>query len=202
MSLSKHRRIFFSLDSNSIAVLSQHSILNPDKSDEYISTLSELLTRQCLNLTKGSFLKSSICCSVFLRKCFMSQEEDNSPDQIAVNEVQVIRNQFIGALMPAGKIPQEKDERELLRQLLSDKSSTAVARLRIKTDKEKAKNEAAVAAQIAHAISKYDPSKAANRNMPVSESVSLPVVQPLPGETEIGVIPVTYHSILGDDTVS
>ena len=128
----------------------------------------------------------------------MSQEEDNSPDQVAVNEVQVVRNQFISALMPSGNIPKEKEERELLRQLLSDKSSTAVARLRIKTDKEKAKNEAAVAAQIAHAIAKYDPSKVATRNIPISESTSLPDAVPLPGETDIGVIPVTYNSILGD----
>ena len=132
----------------------------------------------------------------------MSQEEDNSVDQVAVNEVQTVRNQFISTLMPSGKIPEAKEDRELLRQLLTDKSSTALTRLRIKTDKEKAKNEAAVAAQIAQAIAKYDPNKAATRKTPICESISLPEITALPGETEIGVRPVTYNSILGDDSVS
>lgn len=123
-------------------------------------------------------------------------------DHAVVNRVQQLRDTFITQLVKGGKLPDSKDDRDLLVKLLSDSTSTALTRMRIKSDDEKSKNDANVAMQIADAISKYNPNNHARRIKPIEEVIDLPAYIPKPGETQTGVIPVSYKEIMGaEDTV-
>ena len=124
---------------------------------------------------------------------------DMADDQITINQIQGLRDKFIAELIRGGKLPSCQEDRAVLLKLMSDSSQTALMRLRIKSDSDKAKSDASVAMKIADALSKYNPSALARRNRPVADTVTLPAYTPKPGETDIGVVPVSYQEIMGDN---
>lgn len=129
----------------------------------------------------------------------MDENVPGADDQSTINRIQSLRNDFITELTTGGKLPKDKDERDALIKIMADASSTSLTRVRIKSDSAKAKSEQAVAAQIASLLLKVDPNKIDSHSVASLANPSLPAFDPLPGETEIGVVPVTYHSVLGDE---
>lgn len=110
-----------------------------------------------------------------------------------------VRENAIRELTKTGKLPEDKMDRAFLVQMLDGMDRTVLTRTKIKTDDQAAKSQADSAKLIADALLRVETRRATGRVIPV-ETIELPAIEVVEGETSIGVQTFKYDEIMGPDT--
>lgn len=124
----------------------------------------------------------------------MSAISQINDDDVLLNKTLSIRNVVIDQLFKDNKIPNDKEDRELLFRAMEGMDKTILARAKNKIDKE-ANTDVKEMNAIALAI--LEKTRPAHIKQGV-EAPTLPsdikVTNPIPGETDVGTVNLTYET--------
>jgi hypothetical protein len=119
-------------------------------------------------------------------------------DKARIEQGLVVRDNIITELLKGGAVPKDREDRELLMRALEGRDNTILKKAKIKSDDAAAKSQAAQADMIGNFLNKMNgPLGIQPRSRPAV--LENDVIDVVPGETDIGTLPVTYKSIMSGE---
>lgn len=120
-------------------------------------------------------------------------------DKARIEQGLELRDRIISHLTLKGPVPDEKEDRELLMRALEGRDTTILKKAKLKSDDAAAKSQAAQADLIGNFLSRLNGplNHQPRRSAPVA--LENDEIIPVPGEKDIGTLPVTYKSIMGNE---
>lgn len=108
------------------------------------------------------------------------------------------REAIVAELMEHQSVPRFKDDKILLIQALDGLDRTILARAKLKADVNSQKDQKEITKMIAEVLMKTRTNNATVRTEPISLDDSIRVTDLVDGETEIGVIELSYDEFMGE----
>lgn len=108
------------------------------------------------------------------------------------------REAIVAELMEHQSVPRFKDDKILLIQALDGLDRTILARAKLKSDVNAQKDQKEITKMIAEVLMKTRTNNATVRTEPISLDDSIRVTDLVEGETEIGVIELSYDQFMGE----
>lgn len=115
-----------------------------------------------------------------------------------INSMQTMREKFIGQLAVNGKLPSDKEDRQVLLSLMDGATRTALAGKKIKADEKATVSQAQMVANLAEAvrIARSNASAALRSGGAPVREVPKREVHLVPGHTDTGDFPVSTSAIM------
>lgn len=129
----------------------------------------------------------------------MSSDIMSDEDKGRIEFTLKTRQDIIRSLMPNGQLPKDPNDRSVILASLDGMDRTVLSKAKIKSDDNASKGQAEVAKSMAELLLRVDSRRTGNRTIDVEDGVVLPAVTLVEGETFIGVQPVKYNEIMGDN---
>lgn len=126
----------------------------------------------------------------------MAEENIDNNDRI-INSMQTLRESFISQLTKDGKLPESKEDREILLALMNSAANTALGNKKIKAAEKSSANQNQIIQALAEAVRIGRSTESAERRKIASQMREVPVVEikKVPGNTDIGCFPISTASI-------
>lgn len=129
----------------------------------------------------------------------MSSDIMSIEDQQRIEFTLKTRQDIVRSLMPNGQLPKDPNDRSVILASLDGMDRTVLSKAKIKSDDNASKGQAETAKIMAEMLLRVDSRKPASRTVDVEDAVVLPEITLVEGETFIGVQPVKYNEIMGDN---
>lgn len=126
----------------------------------------------------------------------IEEEKIDNNDRI-INSMQSLRESFISQLTKDGKLPSDKEDREVLLALMNSATNAALGNKKIKAAEKSAASQNQIIQTLAEAVRIGRSTESAERRKTLTQLREVPVVEikPVPGNTDIGCFPISTTSI-------
>lgn len=108
------------------------------------------------------------------------------------------REAIVAELMEHQSVPRFKDDKILLIQALDGLDRTILARAKLKSDVNAQKDQKEITKMIAEVLMKTRTNSSTVRTEPITLDDSIRVTDLVEGETEIGVVELSYDEFMGE----
>lgn len=108
------------------------------------------------------------------------------------------REAIVAELMEHQSVPRFKDDKILLIQALDGLDRTILARAKLKSDANNQKDQKEITKMIAEVLMKTRTNNSTVRTEPITLDDSIRVTDLVEGETDIGVIELSYDEFMGE----
>lgn len=129
----------------------------------------------------------------------MSNDIMSDEDKKLIEFTLRTRQGIVKSLMPNGQLPKDPNDRSVILASLDGMDRTVLSKAKIKSDDAASKGQAEIAKTMAKMLLQVDSRRNVARTVDVEATTVLPDITLVEGETYIGVQPVKYKEIMGDN---